>query len=260
MPSCAPESMNDVRRVTPSARRAGASPASARAVSRARFTAVYANSCATKYAVKAVIKRTTAMPRPMSTKAPNMAGRVFGVRSRRSSLPTVVVTVVSSTIPKAVRCLASDAAPSVALQPTNAEGGRDAGGGTQRGLEAAADVVDIEVGTDRDQTIGRRRGRCLRDVHRCADHVDDVDADPAAVAHGDGALDAIHAGRRLLEEVDERTGIDAPLTGGGDCGRVHVMVRFVDEQFPKRQLPRFVRALGDVEEQRRIDAAPVCSD
>ena len=48
MPSWAPDSMNDVRRVTASARADAESPASARAVNPARLTAVYANSCATK--------------------------------------------------------------------------------------------------------------------------------------------------------------------------------------------------------------------
>ena len=48
MPSCAPESMNDVRRVTPRTRAAEASPRSAAAPIRERSTAMNANSCATK--------------------------------------------------------------------------------------------------------------------------------------------------------------------------------------------------------------------
>src|SRR5215208_3628298 len=105
MPSCAPDSMNDVRRVTSRALAAAESPASARAISRDRLTAVYANSCATKYAVKAVMRTTTATPRPMlasalSTLPPRAAahhcgrpglGRVFGVRARRYSLLPLVV-------------------------------------------------------------------------------------------------------------------------------------------------------------------------
>ena len=106
MPSCAPDSMNDVRRVTARARADPASPASACAVNLARLTAVYANSCATKYAVKAVISTTTATPRPMLTRAVNTlpppaavhgcgasgVGQVFGVRARRYSLLPLVVT------------------------------------------------------------------------------------------------------------------------------------------------------------------------
>jgi hypothetical protein len=51
MPSWAPQSMNEVRRVTVSARFAAASPASAWAVNAERSTAMKANSWATKYAL-----------------------------------------------------------------------------------------------------------------------------------------------------------------------------------------------------------------
>src|SRR6516164_2747329 len=115
MPSCAPNSMNDVRRVTSSARAAAESPASLSAVRRDRFTAVYANSCATKYAVNAVIRTTTRTPRPMLASAVSTlpppdtfhgfdqsgVGQVFGVRARRYSLLPLghALTGVPSRVP-----------------------------------------------------------------------------------------------------------------------------------------------------------------
>ncbi len=65
VPSCAPDSMNDVRPVMSNARRAPTSPAPARARSRDRSTAMRPNSCATKYPVSAVISRTTTTPSKM---------------------------------------------------------------------------------------------------------------------------------------------------------------------------------------------------
>ena len=69
----------------------------------------------------------------------------------------------------------------------------------------------------------RRLGRG-RDVDRAADHVDDVRADPCAVADGHGALEPVYAGGRFLEQVDEDTRVDASVAGRGDRDGVHVVV------------------------------------
>ncbi len=63
MPSCAPESMNDRRRVTLSARPAPRSPDSERRRSSARSAATYANSWATKKPVPTVRTTTASMPK-----------------------------------------------------------------------------------------------------------------------------------------------------------------------------------------------------
>src|SRR4051794_21990877 len=91
--------------------------------------------------------------------------------------------------------------------------------------------------TNRHHAVGSRRRWCRCDVNRPADHVDGIGADPFAVADGDGSLEAIDAGRRLFEEVDEHTGVDAAVGGRGDSVGGCVMVAIIDEQFAEREWP-----------------------
>ena len=128
--------------------------------------------------------------------------------------------------------------------------------GAQRGVDPGAHVVDVEVGADRDQAVGAGVLPGGGDVNRRPDHVDDVAAHPLAGADGDGALEPIDARGRLLEEVEQHTGVDAAVAGRRDGGGVHVVVVIgvrVDEQFADRQLTRGVVGVGHVVQQGRVD-------
>ena len=97
-----------------------------------------------------------------------------------------------------------------------------------------------------------------------ANQIRDVGPHCGAISHGDRALESIHPGGRILQQVKEFARVDA--SRGGDCDRVGVgMVvvrvsmrrlvgRGVEEQFPKRELAQLVLRPRQVIQQRGIDS------
>lgn len=81
-------------------------------------------------------------------------------------------------------------------------------GGDQGPLDPGPDGPLVEVHADRDKAVGDRpRGGAVRDVELAADQVDHVP--PGRPAGGDAyaALEPVHAGRRLLAQVEQPAGV-----------------------------------------------------
>ena len=88
----------------------------------------------------------------------------------------------------------SKAETAIALQAAKTVGRGVAVGWTKHVVKAVAHVLGVEIHTDGDETVRRRRRRSGSDMNGWTNQIRDVGPRRGAISHGDRALESIHPG------------------------------------------------------------------
>lgn len=118
-------------------------------------------------------------------------------------------------------------------------------------------LVEVEVDADHDELADRRRVRQRGDANHVADEVDDVPAIRPRTEDAHPPLDPVGAGRRVLEQIDQRRRAHRSRQSHRHSPSVLmivVSVRVLTEEPRQWQLVDRVIVDGGVEHERGIDS------